>query len=291
MSIYKSKQKRHWISFLILVQLIAMLLPVHVVSAADQQIVIPKEAVDAMIFQVLWQQRVLNEADAEADEPTAATLGALGGNKRPKPKVQARLTVEAAIFNELILQGAHPDIMEIELWDRYKKAIGPDEQGNDFYYRLKKTPQEIMFVMLDVAKGIPELRPFVKPTWETLSKYSVGRNSKSFLMHLHLSTSAKNYGKAQALLERAPKVLQQVIKSAQENPQAAIEFDILYGEEMGVSIKDFDAYDYITEHPDDIIPPVITRVLSEPILSSVPSPATAFIQPFKDSLPVMLNCQ
>jgi len=26
---------------------------------------------------------------------------------------------------------------------------------------------------------------------------------------------------------------------------------------MGVSIKDFDAYDYITEHPDDIIPPAI----------------------------------
>jgi hypothetical protein len=239
MSTHKSNRVRNWIRLLLLLQIVAMLLPAHAVAAADQQVVIPKESVDAMVFQALWREE----------------------NGRRQTNT---LFPEAAVYDEFVIQGANVP----EVFKKFKKKY-LETIGKDYDIRKTKSYDEIIFTMLDVASGMPELQPYVKGVWTVLANVDrLDSHSKDKTRRTYIYQSARRYGKREGLDERAPKAFQQVYKSAQTDPKVAAAFEAIYGEELGTIIKDFDAYDFISQHPDSPIPPaIVERMRSDGTIS------------------------
>ena len=245
---HKPNQKRRWINLLILVQLMTMLLPVHVVSAADQQIVIPKETVDAMVFQALWMQTFDFAADDESpsggDFSTAERKDKLNATRR---RINV-LPTEGFLYDEFVIAGGEiPDFGDIlaHLKKKYLEAMGAD-----FDKRSKKSEEEIIFAMLDIAKTIPELQPHVKTVWKVLTNPKKTFNGTTGVERNNIFKAGRKYKMREIIRERGPKNMKAIFQSAQHIPEVAIAYDVIYGDEMGVSIKDFDAADYLARNPD-----------------------------------------
>lgn len=253
MSTHNSTRVRKWATWMLLLQLVVMLLPARHVSAADQQVVIPKAEVDAMVFQAILMQAFqdvpVETVAANGDFLTADT-------KDRKTSAMRRLNVlhpEWVIYEEFLIQGGElpgMDIVMEEYKAKYLKKI-----GTDYDKRSKKSYEEIIFTMLDIAKTVPELEPFVKDVWRTLVNPEFDRGTAQ--QNDTIYRVARKYRMREVIRERGPKTMQRVFQSSQEHTQVAITFDTLYFNELGVRIKDFDAYDYIQAHPDSVVPPAI----------------------------------
>ncbi|MEZ4662827.1 MAG: hypothetical protein R2911_35200 [Caldilineaceae bacterium] len=251
MFIYRYTQRRLWTILFVLLYLMAQLLPAStspalaqagscaggaaqaadasalVVHAADEQVTIPKEKVDAAVFEA-------SVYDSTFDK--------------------VRLFVEM----QLMLQKATGQTDYAGPMKEYIDRINALFPGNELNER---TYDEVVHTMLDVALQIPDLAPVVPGIWSQLNdentnfKFSVDSRT-------NIIQSAQRYDLGERILALAPQIAIQVHSCAQRDDNFAELFDTFNLDKLGFSIRD-DAKTILANDADLMIPEGIRNNIAD----------------------------
>ena len=239
MVMFTNQRMHRWLSVLLLLALVAGLLPMRSVSAADQEIVIPKEVVDIMVYQTLWQQ-------------------AYQGND----------AVTAVIYDMFILQAGQAGMSEADLTrvigilkdkvDNVRQnAMQSAAQGqgptNDAQPSMKKVAQTV----IEAALTVPELQPYIKKVWQSFAGplgLPTGLDQASKVARG--SGGAFTNPQLQGLIRDT---IAQVVSASQTNVAVASGCDKVHQKKVKVSVKKFDGGKTAKETPNLGIPPELIQ--------------------------------
>lgn len=208
---------------IILLTLVMAVLPAREVSAAEQEVVIPKATVDASVWKVNWLTQF---------------SGVTGQ--------------EQLIFDEFLIQlytrtpalSAGSAVATItELRSKYDAAVS---RGQDASYRDLKTYDEIVDTAFDVASTMPALTPVARATWAVLVDQSITPQLDSATTIVALT---RRYELTQSELQRRDTILQATLDLAQTNAAFADAYDQLSSAALHTSVKHFDAATFIAGNP------------------------------------------
>ncbi|MEZ4706146.1 MAG: hypothetical protein R3A44_03010 [Caldilineaceae bacterium] len=251
MLIYRSTQRRLWTTLFVLLYLVAQTLPAStstataqasncggvaaqaadasalVVHAADEQVTIPKEKVDAAVFEA-------GLYDSTFD--------------------RVRLFVEM----QVMLQKAAGQTDYAGPMNEYRDRINALFPGSDLN---EHTYDEVVHTLLDTALQIPELAPVVPGIWSRLndenaySRFTVDSRT-------NIIQSAQRYDLGERILALAPEIAIQVHGCAQKNDYFAELFDTFNLDKLGFSIRD-NAKTILANDTDLIVPEGIRNNIAD----------------------------
>ena len=221
--------KRPGTILLVLIYTFALLLPARFVRAADQAVTIPKTVVDALVYQTLWRAAYQDNA-----------------------------AVEALIYDMFVLQASNNGIGEAELTrvlNAYRGQVDVQLHKpavNDQTLSAKQIAQ----TMIEVALTLPELQPYSKAVWQAFAgPIGVGG--------LDQATSVGSSASTMLVEAVVPNLIQTVIpqlmSAAQSNQAVASAGDRLHGQQLNVSLKNFDGRQAVQQNPTMPLPAEISQ--------------------------------
>ncbi|MFN8445923.1 MAG: hypothetical protein U0175_34350 [Caldilineaceae bacterium] len=227
------------VTLLIALHLTALLLPVHTVSAAEMEVNIPKNVVDAMVYRALWQQ-------------------AYQGNDALKTIIYDMFILQAgqAGMNEADLNRVIDNYMaqvDSQLASSLIQAADGQAPTNDLQPSLKAIAQD----MIKAALKIPELHPFVKDVWKSVAGslgLPTGLDQAS-----QIGSSAQGGAFGPAIAGMIGDVLDQMVGESQSNLGVAGACDKVQKPKVKVSVKKFDGGKTAKETPSLKLPPEIIQ--------------------------------
>ncbi len=209
---------------LVFIYLLTLLLPAHVVNAADEAVTIPKAVVDGMVYQTLWRS-AYQENDA----------------------------VAALIYDLFVLQAGNSGMsagdLTAAIGDYMAKvdAAQATAPPTDHLPSAKETAQS----MIEIALTITALQPYIRTVWQPFAgPIGLGGLDQA----TQLGSSAGEIMVAQRVLDLIPTIVPQLVAAAQSNPAIAAGADQLHQSKLGVSIKNFDGRATVQAIPDIAIP-------------------------------------
>lgn len=226
-------------TLLILSYLTALLLPAHAVSAAELEVTVPKNVVDAMVYRALWQQ-------------------AFQGND----------AMQALIYDMFILQAGKAGMNEADLnrvIDNYMTQVdrqlasasirAADGQAptNDGQPSLKAIAQD----MIKAALKIPELHPYIKDVWKSVAGslgLPTGLDQAS-----QIGSNAQGGSFAPGMEGMIRDVIRQMVGTSQSNLAVAGACDKVQKPKVKVSVKNFDGGKTAKTTPSLNLPPEIIQ--------------------------------
>ncbi|MCB0186467.1 MAG: hypothetical protein KDE31_19500, partial [Caldilineaceae bacterium] len=220
--------KRVGTPLLVFIYVLTLLLPAHVVNAADQAVTIPKAVVDGMIYGTLWHSAY--------------------------PEIDA---VEALVYDLFVLQAGNGGLSANDLtaaMGNYMAKVDAAQATGavaDHLPSAKETAQS----MIEIALTIPELQPYIGAVWNALAG-PIGSNGLDQATQIG-STSAFLF--EQTVRDLVQTTVPQLVTAAQNNAAVAGSADQVHQSKLGVSIKNFDGRKVAQETPDIAIPPEVIQ--------------------------------
>ncbi|MEZ4616796.1 MAG: hypothetical protein R2867_15010 [Caldilineaceae bacterium] len=213
---------------LVFLYVLALLLPSHVVNAADQAVTIPKAVVDGMVYGTLWRS-------AYQDNDAVAAL----------------------IYDLFVLQAGNGGMSEGDLTAAIGTYMANVEAAQasaptaDHAPSAKETAQS----MIEVALTVPALQPYIGAVWNALA----GPLGPSGLDQATQIGSTSAFLFEQTVRDLVQTTVPQLVTAAQNNAAVAGSADQVHQSKLGVSIKNFDGRKVAQETPDIAIPPEVIQ--------------------------------
>lgn len=246
MATYEHTARRFWGTLLVLTQVLAMILPATTKSvsaqaplcagitlqtaslaeselpAADEQVTIDKDAVDAAAIEALWQYRY-----TDAEKLYEAFVESIILNSDD--------TLDVAKF----LQTFHKN---------FESAIPPADLNRQDLYPY----DDILHTMFHVALNMPEVARVVPTVWQEMSEFHTPGSITALWFGdsaWKISASTHRYSLAVSVVQNAAIIFAQARDCAKQNPELAGAIGEFFGEGLNAGILD-DAKKIIEGNPD-----------------------------------------
>ncbi|MCB0104943.1 MAG: hypothetical protein KDE53_03525, partial [Caldilineaceae bacterium] len=222
--------KRIGTPLLVLIYVLTLLLPAHVVNAADQAVTIPKAVVDGMIYGTLWRTAY--------------------------PENNA---VEALIYDLFVLQAGNGGLSANDLTAAMGNYLAKVDAAQatgavaDHLPSAKETAQS----MIEIALTIPELQPYIGAVWNALAG-PIGSNGLDQATQIG---STNNFPFEQTVRDLVQTTVPGLVAAAQSNPAIAAGADQVHQAKLNVSVKQFDGRATVQAMPDIAIPAEVIQAI------------------------------
>lgn len=213
----------------VLIYLVATLLPVRLVRAADQAVTIPKAVVDGLVYQTLWRT-------------------AYQGND----------AVVALIYDMFVVQAGNAGMSAGDLTQVISTYMAKVDAAQATAATQNQVPsvKQTAQTMIEVALTIPALHPYIKPVWQAF----VGPIGAGGLdQATGVGSSASTMMMEAVVPNLIQTVVPQLVSAARGNPAIASGGDTVHRVKLAVSLKNFAGRQTVLATPTIAIPPEIIQ--------------------------------